>query len=206
SFDICKNNEHVAQLLLLRNSYRLGETVTGIINFSNSSIPCYQISVYLETSEQIEVPFASRSKLQTTKLTRKVVAEFHKYTLNMNRISIGLSIPVLCTPEFQTTAVSVQWCLRMEFVTGTKEKLHQIASIDSHFAHYSAVPVAEVESFDCVIPLYVHGSGPAGTRQQSVASFAAQGTAAAAHAARERNTGAPMEMKGCLVSVFEVTS
>ncbi|KAI8813823.1 Rgp1-domain-containing protein [Cladochytrium replicatum] len=206
SFDICKNNEHVAHLSLLRNAYRLGETVTSIITFSNSSIPCFLLSVYLETAEQIDVAFAARPKQQLNKLTRKVVAEYHKYTLNTKRVSVALSIPITCTPEFQTTAVSVQWFLRMEFVTGVRERLHHITTSDAHFAHYQGMPLVDVESFDCVIPLCVFGSGPAGTRTQSVASFAAQGTAAAAYAAAavEKNLDPPLE-KGRVVSVFEVT-
>ncbi|KAJ3129085.1 hypothetical protein HK098_002677 [Nowakowskiella sp. JEL0407] len=188
TYEICKNNEHVGKLILTRNSYRLGESITGIIDFSGSSIPCFQVSVYLETSEQIEPSFATRSKQLVTKMTRKVVSEFHKHTLNTSRLSLSLSIPSISTPEFHTSAVSVQWCLRVQFVTGVREKLHQVSSSDLHFTHYTAVPVAEVEAFDCVIPITVYGSGPAGTRQQSVASFAALGTAAAAHANKERKS------------------
>jgi len=43
SYDICKNNEHVAKLILLRGAFRLGEPVIGIIDFEESSIPCFKV-------------------------------------------------------------------------------------------------------------------------------------------------------------------
>lgn len=129
SYDICKNNEPVAKVILLRNTYRLGETITGIVNFSHSRIPCYQvkkissvmifnshpyphllflshpqISAYLENSENIESVYSIRSKQQTTKQTRKIVAEQHRNVLNARRTNISLTIPLSGTPEFQTTA------------------------------------------------------------------------------------------------------
>ena len=47
SYDVCKNNEHVATLTLVRLSYRLGESVTAVLEFSKSSIPCYHVSSIL---------------------------------------------------------------------------------------------------------------------------------------------------------------
>ena len=43
SYDICKNNEHVAQLILLRGAYKLGESVVGVVNFEKNAIPCFQV-------------------------------------------------------------------------------------------------------------------------------------------------------------------
>ncbi len=43
SYDICKNNEHIAQLQLPRIGFRLGEVVTAVLLFSKSSIPCYHV-------------------------------------------------------------------------------------------------------------------------------------------------------------------
>ncbi|KNC98948.1 uncharacterized protein SPPG_05908 [Spizellomyces punctatus DAOM BR117] len=165
SYDICKNNEHVAQLILPRNVYRLGETVMGMLDFSNSSIPCYQLSAFLENNEHIEEPFAVRSNEQSSRLTRRVYAEHHRYSLNTQRAHIELFLPVSCSPEFQTSAVSVQWCLRLEFITGSNTRLHLRASNDVHFAHMHANPTAAVEAFDCVIPLRVYGAKTARTTQ-----------------------------------------
>ena len=44
SYDICKNNEHVAKLILLRGSYRLGDSVVGLINFEKSIVPTIEVN------------------------------------------------------------------------------------------------------------------------------------------------------------------
>ncbi|KAJ3222574.1 hypothetical protein HK099_002128 [Clydaea vesicula] len=129
SYDICKNNEPVAQVLLLRSTYRLGETVTGVINFANSTIPCYQISLFLENCETIELPYALQSKLQTIKQTRRVYSEHHKNVLNAKRCNINLNIPIFASPDISTTLASVNWCLRMEFITGLKETLMESTTV-----------------------------------------------------------------------------
>jgi hypothetical protein len=46
SYDICKNNEHVAKLILLRGSYRLGDSVVGLINFEKSIVPTIEVIFY----------------------------------------------------------------------------------------------------------------------------------------------------------------
>ncbi|KAJ3299458.1 hypothetical protein HK104_008814 [Borealophlyctis nickersoniae] len=166
SYDICKNNEHVAKLLLLRNVYRLGEIVTGIIDFGNSSIPCFQVSMFLESTEQLEPSFSNnKTKQQLQRMTRRVIAERHQYTLNTKRMAVSLSIPVGSTPEFRTTAVSLQYNLRLEFITSashatvaTHSALHVPYAGDPSFEHSVAVPSVEVEAFDCVIPLKVHSA------------------------------------------------
>ena len=46
SYDICKNNEHVAHVILSRTVYRLSDSISVLINFAASTVPCYQ--VYLQ--------------------------------------------------------------------------------------------------------------------------------------------------------------
>ncbi|KAJ3217670.1 hypothetical protein HDU67_007493 [Dinochytrium kinnereticum] len=155
SFDICKNNEHVAQLKLTRGLYRLGETITGILDFSKSSIPCFQVSAFLENSETVDAPFAIKPKAQLVRSTRRVFAEQHRYTVNVCRTGISLPIPLGCTPDFKTTAVSLSWVLRLEFITGLSTTLLTPAASDVNFVHLGVMNHADVEAFDCLIPLKV---------------------------------------------------
>lgn len=43
-FDICKNNQRVAQLHLTKTSYRLGEAVLGVLDFEHAVLPTYEVS------------------------------------------------------------------------------------------------------------------------------------------------------------------
>ncbi|KAJ3106606.1 hypothetical protein HDU97_005971 [Phlyctochytrium planicorne] len=155
SFDICKNNEHVAQLKLTRGVYRLGEIITGILDFSKSTIPCYQVSAFLENSESVDAPYAIKPKPQMLRATRRVFAEQHRYTVNVSRTGISLPIPLGCTPDFKTSGVSMSWVLRLEFITGLSNSLLTPAASDINFIHMNVMNHADVEAFDCLIPIEV---------------------------------------------------
>lgn len=43
-FDIARNGRRVANLTLARPAYKLGETITAVVDFSNAKIPCYHVS------------------------------------------------------------------------------------------------------------------------------------------------------------------
>jgi RAB6A-GEF complex partner protein 2 len=104
SYDICKNNEHIAQLSLPRLGYKLGDNVVAVLEFQNSSIPCYHVSVYLETHETIEPFFAGKTKTHIANHTRACYGEFHEHTLNSKRATVSLTIPPNATPDFQSSA------------------------------------------------------------------------------------------------------
>lgn len=118
NYDICKNEELVAKFIIQRNVYRLGETIYGILDFSNAPVPCYQVSVTLETHETVTPELSLRPKQVMNKLTRRVLAEFHEYVVNTRRVSVPLHIPNWVTAEFATSIgkkrdlflISVTWC------------------------------------------------------------------------------------------------
>src|SRR4051812_44126110 len=130
-YDICKGNERVAQLYLVKTAFRLGEVVSGIISFMDCAVPSYrvsdsivlaiacsrmlsmltlprtcstyQVSVTLESSELVEQTIALRPVHQITRISRKNHAEHHEFCLNTSRTSFALCIPPSTSPEFFTT-------------------------------------------------------------------------------------------------------
>ncbi|CAG8468838.1 16487_t:CDS:2, partial [Funneliformis caledonium] len=148
NYDICKNNQRVAQLCLLKTSYRLGDIVTGTINFNDAVIPSYQVSVTLESSEIVESSIANRPQQQIARTTRKVHGEHHEFCLNAARISFAISIPTSSTPDFQTTG---------EFITGPKGQSPLMPlNADERHQYYQAIDDVYVETFDCAIPIKVY--------------------------------------------------
>lgn len=153
TFDICKNTEHVAQLVLTRTAYRIGDSVVGIIKFHRGTVPCYQISVFLEAMERVQSDFNSA---KGPRESRRVLAEHHEFCLNTKRTQVMLPIPTNCTPDFVTTAVTLQYGVRIEFVTGAKDRMATTVHQEGEsVVHSHGTPVAEVESFDCTIPIKV---------------------------------------------------
>ena len=84
--------------------YRLGESIIGIIKFKTNALRCYQVTTYLETHEQIEYPYALRSKGKGGRVTKKVIAQQQDFCLNNSKIFVELPIPLYATPEFNINA------------------------------------------------------------------------------------------------------
>ncbi|KAI9034386.1 Rgp1-domain-containing protein [Hyaloraphidium curvatum] len=160
TFDICKNTEHVAQFVLARTSFRIGDSVVGIIKFHKGTVPCYQISVFLEAVETVRPEFVPRQGHPPAQ-SRRILAEHHEFCLNTKRTQVLLPIPTNCTPDFVTTAVSLSYGIRIEFITGARDRMQTTRHVpDAAAVHSHGAAVAEVESFDCTIPIKVYGASP----------------------------------------------
>nr|CAG8559368.1 2146_t:CDS:2 [Entrophospora candida] len=154
---LSKNMRKIAQLCLLKTSYRLGDIVTGIVNFNDAVIPSFQVSITLENSEIVESSIAKRPQNQISRQTRKVHGEHHEFCLNSERISFSISIPTHATPDFSTTGVKLQWGIRLEFITGPKGHVPLVTlTADERHHYYQAVEDVRVETFDCFIPIKVY--------------------------------------------------
>ncbi|KAJ3373476.1 hypothetical protein HDU91_006877 [Kappamyces sp. JEL0680] len=172
SYDICKNNDHICQLSLSRLGYRLGESVTAVLHFSKSSIPCYHVSAYLESHETVEAGYTMRSRDHLRSHTRVLYGEFHQHTVNSKRTAIVLNIPSKATPDLSTSCMSVVWSLRFEFITGLGQRVYYTTSATDGFVHSRALPEVDVEPFDCTIPLKVYGALKTSKQQKKVLDFA----------------------------------
>ncbi|KKF95755.1 hypothetical protein CFO_g1882 [Ceratocystis platani] len=115
-FEIARNGQRVAVVMLSRPAYRLGETVTIAIDFSKSEIPSYAVHAALETTEKIDSSLAVRSEASIHRATRKTVASMSEATLYSRRFVFTPTIPISATPQFITSGVSLEWKVRLEFV------------------------------------------------------------------------------------------
>ncbi|CAB5395650.1 unnamed protein product [Rhizophagus irregularis] len=129
----------------------------GTINFNDAVIPSYQVSITLESSEIVEPSIANRPQQQIARVTRKIHGEHHEFCLNAGRIGFAISIPTSGTPDFQTTGVKLQWCLRLEFITGPKGQSPLMPlNADERHQYYQAIDNINVETFDCSVPIKVY--------------------------------------------------
>lgn len=168
-FEIARSGKRVAVIMLARPAYRLGETITAAIDFTDAEIPCYAIHASLETSEKVDTSIALRSEASILRVTRKVHVSHSESTLFARRIVFTPTIPVSATPEFITSGVSLDWRVRIEFVTprlankdndteeGYTELLEEI-SRDDRGVVLAASEALDCESFEIAVPLRVYGS------------------------------------------------
>ena len=170
-FEIARSGRRVAVVMLARPAYRLGETITAAVDFTNAEIPCYAIHAALESSEKVDNAIALRSEASILRVTRKTYVSHSESTLFARRVVFSPTIPVSATPEFITSGVSLGWRIRIEFVTPPlangevyAELLEELASDDRGFT-LAAAEAIDCESFEVAVPLRVYGALPGNVEQ-----------------------------------------
>ncbi|KAL7320014.1 Golgi membrane exchange factor (Ric1p-Rgp1p) subunit [Mucor circinelloides] len=158
-YDICKNNQRVAKLHLIKTAHRLGEPVIGVLDFSEAILSTYKISIFLESCESVEDTISLRTPQHISRVSRKTHSDFHSFCLDNRRLSFSLPIPATASPEFQTTGVSLKYFLKFEFITSIDNQPPFIPIIkDEKHIHHQCLQDIEVSTFDCQIPLTIYGS------------------------------------------------
>jgi hypothetical protein len=167
-FEIARSGRRVAVIMLGRPAYRLGETISAVIDFTNNDIPCYSVHISLETSEKVDPAIALRSNASIYRVTRKVHASFSENALFAQRLAFSPTIPPNATPEFITSGVSLEWKLRIEFITPRlthedgeeafwDELLEELSSDDRGLI-LAAAERLPAESFEVQVPVRVYGA------------------------------------------------
>ncbi|KAG9230659.1 Rgp1-domain-containing protein [Amylocarpus encephaloides] len=168
-FEIARSGKRVAVIILARPAYRLGEAITAAIEFTDADIPTYAVHMSLESSEKVDPSIALRSEASILRVTRKVYVSHSESTLFARRVVFSPTIPVSATPEFITTGVSLDWRVRIEFVTprlafedneimAMKEDLLEEISRDDRGVTLVSAEVLECESFEIAVPIRVYGA------------------------------------------------
>ncbi|RVX75947.1 hypothetical protein B0A52_00304 [Exophiala mesophila] len=167
-FEIARNGLRVAVIVIDRPLHRLGETVTAVVDFSESEVPCATLHSTLETSEKVSPSLAVRSAATISRVTRKTYLAKSENVLFSQRATFAPAIPGSGTPTFVTTGVSLDWCLRFEFGTikfheaedgepRSKTELLEEVIKDERGTINVAVENLDCETFDVVIPFTVYG-------------------------------------------------
>lgn len=166
-FEIAREGQRIAVVVLNRPVHRLGETIIATVDFSNGSIPCYAVRASLETSEKVTPTLAVRSNASIHRTTRRIHASLFENTLYATRVVFSPAIPITATPTILTSGVTLDWDIRLEFVTpnihseqgaepsGTQ--LLETISSDDRGKVMSALEHLGCESFEISIPLTVYG-------------------------------------------------
>lgn len=167
-FEIARSGRRVAVIMLARPAYRLGETMSAVIDFKDSHIPCYSVHVSLETSEKVDPAIALRSNASIYRVTKKAHASFSENALFSQRLTFSPTIPPNATPEFITSGVSLEWKLRVEFITprlvhedggeATWDDLLEEISSDDRGVILAAAQRLPAESFEVQVPIRVYGA------------------------------------------------
>ena len=156
SYDIAKDGEIVAVLTLIKSTYRLGESVLGVVTFNQpsserrvlkvGSAPCvyrprsFQFCAYLESHEIIPenlLPLSPSSAGHSRQppLTRLHAEHLSAYAIHTSQLSFSLDIPSDATPAFSVSAGEggfnggLEWRVKLSFLVSCTRKRSR-ASLD----------------------------------------------------------------------------
>lgn len=167
-FEIARNGLRVAVIVIDRPLHRLGETITAVIDLSESQVSCAMLRSTLETTEKVSPPLAVRSAATINRVTRRIYAAQSENILFAKRVTFAPSIPAGATPTFVTSGVNLDWSLRFEFGTikpvetdegDMKHVTNLLEGVvrDERGAINVAVEHLDCETFEVVIPITVYG-------------------------------------------------
>lgn len=54
-YDLCKNNQRIAKLHLVKTAHRLGEPVVGVLDFSEATLSTFKV-LYLKREREKKKP------------------------------------------------------------------------------------------------------------------------------------------------------
>ncbi|KAI8886787.1 Rgp1-domain-containing protein [Backusella circina FSU 941] len=167
TFDICKGNQRVAQLHLVKSLHRLGEPILGLVDFEGATLPTFQLSILLESNEIVDSSLSIKQPQHIARVSRKRHAEHHSYCRHDKSMTFSLTVPSSESPEFQTSkskykyiCLKLQYYLKLEFITGQQDynDFDPISDNNKSHHHYEKQSRVPVTHFDCQIPLRIFGS------------------------------------------------
>ncbi|CAF3813737.1 unnamed protein product [Rotaria sordida] len=112
-YNITNNRGRVCRFTLFKNNFKLGEDITGIIDFDHTDVSCLQYTVTLQSEEILNQHYRRKSS-QFPNLTS--FTKQSEFCLSTSQTYLSLSIPLSCTPTFSVDLVSLRWKLHFEFV------------------------------------------------------------------------------------------
>jgi hypothetical protein len=184
-FEIGKGGIRVATLILPRTTFKLGDTIEGVLDLADEAIKCYQVCLYLianeiksilESAEDIDPGVSVRSQSSIYRATKRVHGTKSEWTTFARRVQFAFAIPTGAAPTFETSSgntfttanpVRHHWSLRLEFLTSltpepnpddpqpSTQDLLILSEKGDRANTYIATDTLYCETFDCHVPVVV---------------------------------------------------
>lgn len=130
------------------STYYFGDMIGGTLTFFHGGVRrCLEVAITLEIAETINQRFVHPSRRSSPTII-KILSEHQEVVADLVQTSFLFSIPIDGPMSFSTPKVSVQWSLRFEFFTTSKD-------LDlTRYEH--PLLVEEREKGEWVMPITVH--------------------------------------------------
>ncbi|WWC90026.1 uncharacterized protein L201_004956 [Kwoniella dendrophila CBS 6074] len=140
SYDIAKDGEMVAVLTLIKTTYRLGETVLGVVTFNEpeNKRRVLKFSAFLQSYDLIPPPLLPPPGDTQPTIVRLHAEHSSSYAVSSSRLAFSLDIPSDATPAFSLAAGEeggkggLEWKVKLQFVVGIPPKHHNQQHVQSN--------------------------------------------------------------------------
>ncbi|BEI84235.1 hypothetical protein CcaverHIS002_0408390 [Cutaneotrichosporon cavernicola] len=177
SYDIRQDGEVVAVLTLVKTTYRLGETVTGVVTLNaRPDRRVLKFSAYLETHEVIPEPLLPPGG-RRPELRRLHAEQRTSYAQFTARTAFSLDIPSDATPAFSLSAGDggrggLEWRVRLAFLVALPRRSTRSEETESECLHLVPVEAdgdnAPYTASPRLVPFIATGEGWAEARAETV--------------------------------------
>jgi len=157
-YDIRNSKGRVGRLCVFKTSFRLGEDIMGLFDFSDAESQCMQYSVSLYCEEQVK--FDQKIKPKVT-----IKQSFQEFSFGYDETNFTLPIPLHGTPSFDDDNCTLSWMLRFEFVISastsepiTRQPVLEETSTEGH--EWNGPAHCQVETMTWNLPIKVLPTSP----------------------------------------------
>jgi len=157
-YDIRNSKGRVGRLCVFKTSFRLGEDIMGLFDFSDAESQCMQYSVSLYCEEQVK--FDQKIKPKVT-----IKQSFQEFSFGYDETNFTLPIPLHGTPSFEDDNCTLSWMLRFEFVISasgsepiTRQPMLEETSTEGH--EWNGPAHCQVETMTWNLPIKVLPTSP----------------------------------------------
>lgn len=160
SYVITNQFGKVAKFCVLKSTYKLGEDIVGIFNFTETTVPCVQFSVTLQSEEVIEEEYRSKQGKPSSFTHTTSYGKYNDFSLHMRHMQMILSIPLTVTPTFTSDIISLSWKLHFEFVTTRNEDIKNTIVVDSEGVMEQSPAILNVQTMVWDLPIVIFATHP----------------------------------------------
>lgn len=166
SFELGRGGHRIASASLSKPIFRVGEDIVLLLDFTGAKLSCYHVTASLETTEQVSVNVAKKSEQETIVATRRIFSQLATATFSTLKSHFDFTIPSTATPQFSTSVLSLNWSIKLDFITnpGKSDNTSQqqttlfenTTNSDDHGIVETTQNFLDCETFSVRIPLQVY--------------------------------------------------
>lgn len=156
-FNITNQHGRVLKISVFKLSFRLGEDIVAVLDFSDAQVACVQYSVRLESVETVTENHQLSKHPGKYRPHVQQYSKSHQVCLNLRHTNVSLPIPTNVTAGFSSSIVRLDWRVHFEFVVRTDSA----PELDSDGIYWQAPQTMSVETMIWDLPIVVHPACPA---------------------------------------------